>query len=304
MKRIVLFLALFSILFSCVSPKPVNTEELKKSAETFVLNWFKSFEIKKWAEPNNLFIEGAQFYTPTRTTVLNDEFKSMIDFYTNEVLECKVDVISMSTEVLGSDAALVTVRYLEADKLKDVIMHFEYLDNYLLEKQNGALKMKRLVTEFSHPVTFSNAVDIKWQNAKAEPFYRFNGVLGQMAGMSLYFIENYKTKGISPGKLGKEIGARFAKSWDQSKGFQGLASGFVWLVQTASPNIEILERTDRNVKIRYENVFRNDKKSWNLTDEEILDYFKNAFGAIADHMGGTCSIERDGNFYILTLNSK
>ena len=277
---------------------------LKKSAEDFVLNWFNCFETKNWDNFSDYFFEDAQLYTPAKTTLIKEVSKSLIDQYTNVVTQCDTKIESMSTEVIGQDAALVTVRYLETDVVKGSPVYFDYLDNYLLEKQNDNWKIKRLISNYSQPVLFGNSVASNWKKGKVEPFYRFNGAVGQMAGISFYFMEDYKKKGITPAQLGTEIGSRFASYWDQSKGFNGLASGFIWNIQTTVPYLEVLERNETILKMKFENAFVPNEKRWDLTNQEVLDYFRNAFGAIAEHMGGTCNIEEDGKYYLMTLNKK
>jgi len=289
---------------SSITPETETPDALKKSAESFVTSWFKCFEEKKLDNLTGFFSDDAQLYTSAKTVLLKDEAKSLTDYYKNKVTDCKATINSFSTEVFGQNAALVTVRYLEMDEVQGNREYFDYLDNYLLEKQNGNWKIKRIISSYSQPVIFGNSVENSWQRGKAEPFNRFNGALGQMNGITAYFLGDYKKNGTPLPELGKIVGARFAKSWDESRGFKGLSSGFVWVVQSISPYIEILERSETNVKVKYENIFRNLEKDWNITDQEILDYFRNAFSAIADHMGGTCTIDEDGKYYLLTLNEK
>ena len=308
MKSILFFVLFIPFLAvaqsSSTSENEFSAATLKKSAEDFVLNWFNRFETKSWDNFNDLFFEDAQLYTPAKTTLIKDVSKSLIDHYTNVVTDCDAKIESMSTEIIGQEAALVTVRYLETDVIKDSPVYLDYLDNYLLEKQNGKWKIKRLISNYSQPVLFGSSVASNWKQGKVEPFYRFNGAMGQMAGISLYFMEDYKKKGITPAQLGTEIGSRFASYWDQSKGFTGLASGFMWNIQTTVPYLEVLERNETILKMKFENAFVPNEKRWDVTRQEVLDYFRNAFGAIAELMGGTCTIEEDGKYYLMTLNKK
>lgn len=305
-KLIFLFIVIPAIAFSQNTQKetPENQDDLKKSAEAFVTNWFKNFEDKKWDKIINLVSEDGTLYTSTQTSALHDEVKSIIEFYQTNVTDYKVEVYSLSTEVFGQTEALVTARYIETGTLKGNIELLDYLDIYLLEMKQGAWKIKTLYSQYFQPVIFSDNVDKKWQTGKAGPYYRFNGALGQMSGISLYFLEEYKKNGKSPAQIGKMVGTRFAKTWDKSSGFEGLSSGFMWVIQSISPYMEVLERNETSVKIKYENFFKQEVKNWNITDHELLEYFQNAFGEIANHNGGTCSIIEDGKYYVLTLIEK
>ena len=164
-------------------------------------------------------------------------------------------------------------------------------------------KIKDWHSQYFSPVTFNTKIDKKWQKGKIEPFWRFSGAVNQMYSLLMGFMEDYKNKGTSPAQAGKMIGARFAKEWDQSKGFESLASGMMWNFQTMSTDIEVLERNENIIKFKLK-AFQVDEKNWNVTQQEFLEFFQNSLNEIASHMGGTCIIVVDGKQWIITLSKK
>ena len=114
----------------------------------------------------------------------------------------------------------------------------------------------------------------------------------------------YKKNGTSPAQLGKIIGARFAEGWNPEGGFDGLASGFTNVIQSLSTNVEVLELNKNTAKFKYDPFFSQMAQYYNLSKQDVLEYFQNAFGAIADKMGSTSSLVEDDKYYLLTLNKK
>lgn len=118
----------------------------------------------------------------------------------------------------------------------------------------------------------------------------------------LSMIEHFKNAGISPAESGKMIGARFAKTWDPSMGFEALASGFNWGLQIMSTYVEVLERNNRTFKAKF--LSPATYESWNVTKEDLLVCSQNTWQEIADYMGGICSLTEDGNYWIITMTKK
>ena len=302
MKKFILLLLLAPVI---AFGQQTNAEQeiLKKSAETFITNFYKNWENKNWDGILSSYCTDGKFISSTKTGSLSDELKSAVEYFKSNVTDCKITVNSISTEILGQTSALVTVHYLETDNLQGNIRNWDYFDNYLLNMEKGAWKLKNFYSQYFLPVIFDEKVDKQWQIGKADPAWRFIGASNQMMGIFSYFMEDYKKNGTSPAQIGKIIGARFATYWDHSKGFEGLSSGFMWNLQTLSPYIEVLERNEKTVKFKFES-FQADVKTWGITQQELLEYFQNAFGEIATSMGGTCSIVEDGKYYVMTMNKK
>jgi len=302
MKKFI-FLLLIVPVIALGQQTNAGEETLKKTAETFITNFYKNWENKNWDEIlNSAYAEG-KIISLAQTGGLTDAFKSTTEYYKTNVTDCKITVNSLSTEVLGPATTLVTARYVKTENINGEIRSWDYLDIYLLEMEKDVWKIKTYYPQYFPAVIFSDKVDKQWQKGKGEPAWRYIGASNQIQGIFSYFMEDYKDTGTSPAELGKMIGARFARYWDNSRGFEGLASGFLWVLQTVSPSIEVLERNETSVKFKYIS-FQTDEKNWGITQQEMLEYFQNAFGEIATSMGGICSIVEDGKYYVMTIKRK
>lgn len=302
MKKFILLLLLAPVI--AIGQQTVAGQEtLKKSAETFITNFYKNWENKNWDEILNSTCKESKYISLARTSDLLDVFKSVVEYYKTDVTDCKIDINSLSSEVLGSTSALMTIRYIETDNMQGDLKKWDYLDIYLLEMDKDVWKIKTYYPQYFPAVVFSDKVDKQWQKGKAEPAWRYIGTCNQMQGLFSYFMEDYKKNGTSASEMGKKVGARFATYWDHSKGFEELTSGFLWVLQTASTYIEVMERNENTVKFKFE-PFQADVKTWGITKQEMLEYFQNAFGEIATSLGGTCSIVVDGKYYVMTMNKK
>jgi hypothetical protein len=227
----------------------------------------------------------------------------MIENRKKTVTSEKIDVKSISAEVLSPNIALVTANYLQTTDRSGNISFFDNLDVFLLEMKEGSWKIRKYIPHFNYPLIYNENIDKKFQTGRLAPLSRFDGLSSQMNGILLYFFEDYKKNGTTPAQLGKIVGSRFAKTWNQSRGFEGLASGFLWNLQTMSTYIEVLDRNENTAKYKC-NPMLTISERWNVTKQEALEYCQNAFGEIADYMGGTCLIVEDGKFWILTFNKK
>ena len=296
MKKLIFFLILLpTVAFS--------QENLKKSAEDFVTSYFKLWEDKKWDEILNSFTDDAQVIGYRSARLVKTALKSMVEGYKINLESYKLDIESISTDVVSPTSAFVTINFLstEIDKSGKAQVG-QGMEMFLLELKDNSWKIKKVIPITSPPVIYNKDVDQKFQTGILSPSSRLNGAMNQMGGIMKYNIEYFKKNGTTPAELGKMMGLRFAKTWDQSLGFAGLVSGFLWSLQTMSTYIEVLERSETTFKVRF--VPFSVSETWDVTREDILSMFQNNWNEIADYMGGTCSVVDDGKYMLLTLNKK
>jgi hypothetical protein len=306
MKKLILLLILLPVIaFNQNTGTKTTTSDanLKKSAETFVANWFKYWQDKKYVEIINSVNEDASYLNLTSTKPLSQNFKEFIDYLKNNDGRYNVNTYSYSTDVLSKTLAIVSVKYIDSTIIKSDITVTDNFDIITLEMVKGNWQFKNYYSTAFMPVIFNANVDKKWQKGKGDPVWRFSGAVNQMYSMLVGFLEDYKKKGTSTAQAGKMLGARFAKEWDQSKGFSGLASGMMWNFQTMSNYIEVLERNENTIKFKLE-PFQVDEKNWNVTQEEFLEFFQNSLNEIATSMGGTCIIIIENRQWVITLAKK
>jgi hypothetical protein len=306
MKRLIFLLIIIPVIaFSQNTDTKTTTSEenLKKSAETFVANWFKYWDDKKYNEILNSVNQDASYINLTSTKPLSKNFNEFIDYLKKNDGSYKVNTYSYATDVLSKTLAIVSVKYIDSTIIKSDITVTDNFDIIILEMVNDAWKFKNYYSTAFMPVVFNANIDKKWQKGKVEPVWRFSGAVNQMFSLVVGFIEDYKKNGTNPAQAGKMMGARFAKVWDQSRGFDGLASGMMWSFQTMSTYVEVLERNENMIKFKIE-PFQVDEKNWNVTQQELLEFFQNSLNEIASTMGGTCIIIVDTKQWIVTLSKK
>lgn len=293
-KLFFLFILLPTFVFS--------QENLKKSAEDFITGYFKLFEDKKWDEIPGAWAKDAQIVVldgsiSPAAEMIKNVLKNSIPTIVSE----KIEIKWIATDAIGSNKAMVSVRYVETIKRTNVPLRAtDNIGVFLVVKEEGVWKIKKWIIGQNFAIVYDNKIDKKYITNPFASLYRFNSANHQLWGMVLYNIENSKKNGISPSDAGKAMGIRFAKSWDVSKGFDGLVSSFVWGLQVFSNYVEVLERNEDTLKARF--LPPSDMKKWNVTRDELRIAVLNEWSEIANYMGGTCSLADDGDYWVLEFN--
>ena len=228
--------------------------------------------------------------------------KTVVERNKTEMTSDKVDVKWISADVMGPTAAMVTASYLETTDRSGNVRVTDNLDVYILELKEGSWKIKKLIPQDNYPLIFNENIDKKFKTGRLAPLSRFDGASNQAMAIMMANLEYFKKNGTTPTELGKMMGSRFAKTWNQSAGFAGLVSGFVWGTQLFSTYTEVMERNDNTLKIKFFPL--SVSQTWEVTKEDILSMYQNTWNEIADYMGATCSLIDDGKYWVLTLNKK
>lgn len=307
MKKIIFLLILISAFSFGQNAQKRNSgsqEELKKSAETFVTDWIKYFENKNWDAIVNSADADGLLISALEASPLKNSLEGITEYGKKKDNSSKKILIdSLSTEVFGKTSAMVTARYKTSLISPWGTTDIANLDNFRLEKIDGNWKIKTWFRQEYFPTIFSENIESVW-NYRRDLLWRFNDAIFQMGNIALFFMGEYKKNGTSPAQLGKIMGARFAEGWNPEGGFDGLASGFTNVIQSLSTNVEVLELNKNTAKFKYDPFFSQMAQYYNLSKQDVLEYFQNAFGAIADKMGSTSSLVEDDKYYLLTLNKK
>ncbi len=296
MKKLVFLLILLpTVAFS--------QENLKKSAQDFIPSYFKLWEDKKWDEILNSYTDDAQVIHYRLVRPLNQLVKNIVENWKQNQTSYKVDIESISADVVSPTSAFVIATFLdyEIDKSGEAQVG-QGMELFLLELIDNSWKINKAIPIYSPPVIYNKNIEQKFQTGILSPQSRLDGAMNQMGAIMMYNLEYFKKNGKTPAEIGKMMGARFAITWDQSRGFAGLVSGCVWGIQTMSSYIEVLERNENTLKIKF--VPFTISETWDVTREDILDMFQNTWSEIADYMGGTCSLVDDGKYWIATMNKK
>mgnify|MGYP001767480049 CR=1 FL=1 len=294
MKKLIFILIMLPVI-------AFSQEKLQQSAENFIISYFKMFEDKKWDEIPNAWAKDAQIVrldgsiSPAAEMIKNI-IKNSIPNLDSE----KIEINWIATDAIGSNTAMVSVRYIE--KVKGKTVPLRVTDNvgvFLVTKEEGVWKIGKWIIGQNFAIIYDNKIDKKYKTNPLASIYRFNSANYQFWGMILYNVESSKKNGITPAEAGKAMGIRFVKSWDVSKGFDGLAPSFVWGLQVMSSYVEVLERDEDTLKARF--LPPSNIKNWDVTRDELRITTLNMWSEMANRMGGTCSLTDDGDFWMLEL---
>lgn len=293
-------------LFFLLILLPVVTfsqENLKKSAEDFVTGYFKLFEDKKWDEILNTYADDGLLIWPNSKIVpLRETMKPYLDKNKTEMTSEKVDIKWILTDVTGPNSAMVTTSYMDKTDKTGNIRITDNIAVFLLERKSGSWKIKKSYPQSNFPLIYNAGIDKKYQTDNNGLMNNCTGAIGQEWSLLCYEIENLKKDGVAPTEYGIKTGKRFAITWDKTKGYEGLVSGFTWGFQVMSTYVEVMEKNENTFKTRILSPTIN--KNWDVTSNELLIFTENVWKEIADFMGGTCTIKQDGKYWIVTMTKK
>ena len=280
----------------------LSQENLQQSAENFIISYFKLFEDKKWDEIPNAWAKDAQIIRLDGGISPAAEMIKNVIKDSPTIVNDKIDINWIETDAFDSNTAMVSVRYIETVKrtTDPPLRVTDNVDVILVVKELGVWKIKKWILRQNFAIIYDNKIDKKYKTNPLASIYRFNSANYQFWGMILYNVESSKKNGITPAEAGKAMGIRFVKSWDVSKGFEGLVSSFIWGLQVMSNYVEVLERNEDILKARF--LAPSNIKGWDVTKDELRITALNVWSEIANGMGGTCSLTDDGDFWVLEFN--
>lgn len=296
MKTLILLMILFPTIAFC-------QENLNKSAEDFIIGYFKLFDEKKWEEIPKAYSEDSKMISSNYAFIPMTSWKNFVlTRLSAEITSDKIDVKWMTSDIIGTSNAMVTTNFTETTDRSGTIKVTDHLAVFLLEQKEGLWKIKKWINQQNNPLIFDQNIDKNYQTGRMTPIQKFESALGQINALFAYEIEYAKKNGTSPAELGKRMGTDFAKSWDQTKGFPALASSFITGCQVFGTYAEVLERNDNKLKIKL--LPYSSTHSTDVAKEEMLTLFRGVWSEIADHMGGKCTLVEDGKYWILTMDKK
>lgn len=159
------------------------------------------------------------------------------------------------------------------------------------------ISMVTLVVIAQENFTVPNLTDTqKYQIAAA--YWRYTMLMAlNIAKSSGKSIEEAATYGSDQNKI----------YWDKEAGFKGLVEGILthYVILVPDGNVEIIEQTDKMIKIKITNFYPELKAGpiLNVTYEELITYLQIANSRLADYMGATFSF-KDTPEGIITIIQK
>ena len=296
MKKLFLLLLLFpTFLFS--------QENMKKSAEDFIMEYFKLHEDLKWDAIPGMYAEDAQIVWPNGE-VLNTmkEIKPYLEKINKETIGLKIDVKTMLVDVTGPNSVMVTTNFISTIKQKEIIHVFDQTDVYLLERVGDLWKIKKDVTNWNFPLIFSENVDEKYVLRSMPLIVRAKEAIDLVWSNISYGIEDFKKSGRPSAMYGKIMGKRYASFWDQSKGFNYSTLSLIKAFEVFFTQVEVMQRDETTLKARFTPPMIN--KNMNVTRKDLFNYSESFWFEIADKMGTSFTQTDDGKYWIVTIKKK
>ncbi|MFA6701464.1 MAG: hypothetical protein WCR12_02745 [Dysgonamonadaceae bacterium] len=296
MKKLFLLLIIFpTILFS--------QENMKKSAEDFVTGYFKLFEDKKWDKIPNMYADDSQVvWLNGKVLPLPESMNATLEKNKIEMTSDNIDVKWMLTDVTGPNTALVTSSYIETTNRSGNIRVTENVGVYLLEQNDGKWQIKKWFPHQNFPLLYKDKIDKRYQIDNIAVIYLASSAINHGWSLICNDIDYFKRTGISPSEYGSMMGERFAKSWDQSVGFNAFATDFIKGLQIMSTYVEVLERNETSFKVKFLSPVID--KNWDVTSKELFSCSRTIWSKIANHMGANCSLDDDGKYWVITMKKK
>ena len=219
-----------------------------------------------------------------------------------ELISLKIDVKWMLTDVTGPNTALVTSSYIETTNRLGNIRVTENIGVFLLEQKDDKWQIKKWFPHQNFPLLYKDKIDKRYQIDNIAVVYLAGSAINHGWSLICNDIDYFKRTGISPSEYGSMMGERFAKSWDQSVGFDGFATDFIQGLQIMSTYVEVLERNETSFKVKFLSPVID--KNWDVTNKELFSCSKTIWSKIANQMGANCSLDDDGKYWIVTMNKK
>lgn len=291
-------------LFIMMLPTLVFSQEnLQKSAEDFVIGYFNLFEEKQWDAIPDMYAKDAQVIWLNRNVQpLLETMKPILDKNKTDMISEKIDVQWILSDVMGPNAAMVSTRYLETTNRLGQIRVTDNMGVFLLEQNNGIWKIKKWIPSQNFPLIFNQNIDEKYQTDNMPTIAKAGFAIQHGWNLLFFDLEYFKKAGTTPAELGRMMGARFAETWDKTKGFDGLANGFIWGLQIMSTYVEVLQRNETTFQAKF--LPPNTNSILDFSKEDLYICCQNIWSEIANYMGANCFLENEGNYWIITLKKK
>mgnify|MGYP002407487435 FL=1 len=280
-----------------------SQENIKMSSENFLTEYYKLFEEKKWDVIPSMYTDDANMIWYNGVSMpMNEWIQPVLESYKTDTSDVKMDVKWVITDVIDDHSVMITNNYIESTKRSDNIRVTDNKCIYLLIKKDGSWKIKTWIPIQNYPLVYDDNVDKKYQTDNMSVLAKATRGINQAWSLIYYNIEHNKGHGILPDESGKMIGARFAKTWDKSKGFEGLASGIITELQIMTSYVEVIERNEYacKVKILPPTIY----KTWNFTKNDLFTSTNGYFSEIAKYMGAESDLIEDGRYWVLTMTKK
>lgn len=296
MKKLVCLLALLPAM-------AFSQTDLKQSAEDFVKGYFKLFEEKKWDIIPEMYAEDAQvIWLNGEIQSMAERMKPVLEKCKTEMPNDKIDVKWILSDVTGPESALVTTSYTETMNHSGNVRVTDNMGVMLLERKEGSWKIKKWIPTQNFPLLYHESIDQKYRWNNTAAVFKAGSAIDHTWSLMISDIAYAKDAGISAAEFGQRMGVRYAKSWNPSAGFEGLANNFTWGLQIMSKYVEVLERNETTLKAKFLAPVINDNAE--VTKEDLYHFSQNVWSEIAGVMGGSCTLAEEGTYWILTMNKK
>ncbi|MCE5206040.1 MAG: hypothetical protein LLF80_08070 [Porphyromonadaceae bacterium] len=199
---------------------------------------------------------------------MRETIQANIERARGKITDVKIDIKQVVVDVVGPNSALVTTNGIDRREWSEYIQVIDFFEINLLERADGVWKIKKHYYNINFPLTFAETIEEKYRRDNSPVIDKLDWSIGHLWSLICNDIDYFKQAGTTPAEYGRMFGNRFAKTWNQKLGFDGLINGFVWSLQFMSSQVEVLERNETTFKAKFLATDRN--KGWDITSEELL----------------------------------
>lgn len=276
---------------------------MMQSAEDFVREYFKLFEEMQWDNIPEMYANDAQVVGFGSTILsLPKTMKPVLDRNKTEMTAETIDVKWIQSELTGPNTALVTAKFIDTTNRSGKISVTENISTFLLEHNGSSWKIKKWINNQNYPIIYSDNIDEKYQVGNYPVIYKFTNLIHSEHEFQCCVVEYFKKNGISPAELGNKLGNQFIETWRGDKNFEVLIQAFTDHLMHNTTFVEVLYRTDTTFKAKMPSPPIS--QDWNITKEDMDVFTENLWAVISNKMGADCSLEEDGQYWIVSLNKR
>ena len=307
MKKSLMIIFLIGSMTACKKSGEFTADQkavVEKSAREFCDHVFKLWEELKFDELMSLFPSDGIF-SSNGTFMPVKDLKNWAEQNKHLIKKITYTYDTMAIHAVDPNNVSTSLRYFysQTDSAGKENLASGII-NLVLNKTAENWKIVTY-TEYADwsPLIISGTVNKNRSELEVDLNKKFNSSMFQAYGLINAEIILYKKAGKKALDCGLDMGRIFAATWNKNAGFEGLKNGMIYNSQLFSTRSEIVELTDDRVKLR---LFKDYKQGLykNVTDKDIIDFYKGVAQPIGDYMGGKIEIGADGDYINWTITKK
>ncbi len=293
---------------SCQSKQTLTDQEkenVKIKAEALYSDFFRLFNEMKLDSAAMVFSddvycsEDGELWTKPR---IKEGFKA----YSKTLKQMNGSIDSLHTRVISKDAAQITAYYtiLQIDTANKEIF-VKGVQTVLINPNLKTGFISECIESNDYTaIQYNDQIPKEFQTGYVNLNWRHGFMLRQYQILWAFLVDIMKQKGISPVQTGELMGKKYAPTWNEKEGFDGLSKNMVFIAQTGYSRTKVLERSANSLKIEFSKDYKGALPLLKVSDEDITASFVKCFEPIAERMGANLQSENKENSFTITFTRK